>query len=225
MTDYSTIRINSGQHNAGRFIFMSQSKYNVIVFDLGNVLLPFDFNIIYDELNDIEEGLGYKFKNLYTENYYYHQDLETSRISAEEFTNVMVGWLNNKVSRDDFCKIYSGMFSVNQDMVDLLPVLKQKYKLVLLSNTNIIHKEYGWDKYEFLKFFDHLVLSHEVGASKPDSRIYRTVEKLTGENPTDHFFIDDIKEYVDAAVSMGWGGLVFNGYENFINHLHSESIL
>jgi FMN phosphatase YigB (HAD superfamily) len=50
--------------------------------------------------------------------------------------------------------IYSKIFTVNEDVALLLPELKKKYKLILLSNTNEIHREYGWKDYSFLKYFD-----------------------------------------------------------------------
>ena len=35
-------------------------KYSVMVFDLGNVLLPFDYKVILEKLERIQKGLGEK---------------------------------------------------------------------------------------------------------------------------------------------------------------------
>ncbi len=204
---------------------MNSSKYRVIVFDLGNVLIPFDYNIIIDSINKIEPGLGDKFKKLYYENYNFHQELEKNNLTPGEFTSKMLTWLDNKIDAEKFYHIYSNIFTVNEKMISLLPRLKENYKLVLLSNTNFIHQKYGWEKYGFLKHFEKLILSHEVGAAKPEIEIYRAVEKFTNEPSNTHFFTDDIPEYVDAAKSIGWDGVVFTTYENFISSLHEKSII
>jgi len=56
------------------------------------------------------------------------------------------------------------------DVVALLPEIKKNYKLYLVSNTNSIHQKYGYQHYEFLKIFDKLFLSHEVGFVKPEKK-------------------------------------------------------
>ncbi len=129
---------------------------SVIVFDLGNVLIPFDYNRIINRLNNISPGTGDKFYSSYKDSYHVHRLYEKWELSNKEFIGIMLEWAENKISENEFCEIYSDIFSVNEDVVSLLPLLKKNYKLVLLSNTNYIHQKYGWEKYEFLKYFDKL---------------------------------------------------------------------
>jgi len=137
----------------------------------------------------------------------------------------MVKALNNKITADQFCEIYSSVFIENKEITALLPKLKEKYKLVLLSNTNSIHKEYGWKDYDFLKYFDKLILSYEVKAIKPEIEIYKCVENFTKMPPQNHLFIDDIYEYVEAAKSCGWDSIQFMGYENLVEELTTRELL
>ena len=191
----------------------------VCVFDLGNVLIPFDYNRIINNLNRIESGLGEKFYKLYKENYDIHRKFERRELSTEEFIKIMLGWLDGKVSAEQFCRIYGDLFTVNKKMIPLLEKLKKHFKLVLLSNTNYIHQKYGWEKFEFLQLFDKWILSHEVGAIKPEPEIYEAVEKFTGESPEKHFFTDDIREYIEGASKRGWQTLQFENPDQFINHI------
>lgn len=201
-------------------------KYSVIVFDLGNVLIPFDYQIVVNKFNRIKPGLGDKFYKLYQDNYSIHRDFEKGIINKEQFLTIMLEWLEGKVVGKKFCKIYSSLFSVNQDVVGLLPVLKKKkYKLVLLSNTNPLHKKYGYEHLDFLKFFDKLILSYEVNAIKPEKEIYKAVESFTGKPSKEHFLIDDIKKYVVAAKKCGWDGILFTNYQNLIEELKRKKIL
>ena len=204
---------------------MIHLQYSAIVFDLGNVLLPFDYNFAINELNKIEKGLGDKFIEFYNSNYQFHRDFESSKISELSFINKMLEVVGHKIDSDTFCKLFSEIFTLNEDVVSLLSVLKKNYKLFLLSNTNSIHQKYGWRKFEFLKYFDKLILSHEVGAIKPEEKIYKAVENASGYPAKEHFYIDDIQEYVDAAIELGWDAIQFVGYEKLLSDLRIRKIL
>jgi putative hydrolase of the HAD superfamily len=199
--------------------------YSVIVFDLGNVLLPFDYSNPINYFNGLKKGLGDKFTKLYHENYHVHREFESGILSEEQFLRTMLEWVEYTVTGEQFCKIFSDIFTVNQNVVELIPLLKEKYKVVLLSNTNSIHKRYGYGHLDFLKWFDQIFLSHEVSAVKPEEKIYRTVESYTQKKSSEHFFIDDIQEYVDGAKKFGWDGVQFVNYEKLIEDLRNNRIL
>lgn len=201
-----------------------QNSTSVIVFDLGNVLIPFDYNKIIDKLNKIEDGLGLRFYNLYRDNYEIHRKYEKWELSDDEFLDLMMEWIDHKVSREEFCKIYSDLFLVNEETTALLPDLKKNYTLVLLSNTNHIHQKYGWEHYEFLKHFDKLILSHQVGAVKPEEKIYRAVESFTKAPSEEHLFIDDIMKYVEGAKNIGWDSFQFVTHEMLLVDLQQRGI-
>ena len=201
------------------------NKYSVIVFDLGKVLIPFDYTPVTEKFNKLKPNLGDKFKQLYAENYHIHQQFERGDLSQDEFISIMLDWLERTINAEEFCRVFSNIFTVNQDVVNLLPVLKQKYTLVLLSNTNEMHKKYGYGHLEFLQQFDKLIFSHEVRAIKPEEKIYKAVEVFTQKPSNEHFFIDDIPEYVEGAKKCGWGGTQFVGYEKLVEVLKLEGIL
>jgi putative hydrolase of the HAD superfamily len=204
---------------------MQFRKYSAIVFDLGKVLIPFDYTPAINKLNQIESGLGNRFIEFYKSNYHCHRDFERGKISENDFVNNMLEVVNHKLDAETFKKYYADIFSLNEDVISLLPILKKDYKLFLLSNTDSIHQKYGWQKYDFLKYFDELILSHEVGSVKPEEKIYRAVEEASGLPSEKHFYIDDIQEYVDAAINIGWDAVVFEGYNTLIADLHKREII
>lgn len=201
-----------------------ESNISVIVFDLGNVLIPFDYNRIIEKLNKVDVGLGNRFADLYYSNYDVHQKYERWMLSDKEFLKLMMEWTENKISEEEFKIIYSDLFIENKETTALLPKLKKNYKLVLLSNTNFIHQKYGWQQYSFLKNFDKLILSHEVGAIKPEEKIYRAVEEFTQEPSENHIFIDDIKDYIDGAKKLGWKGIQFISHDLLVKELKKCNI-
>lgn len=200
-------------------------KYSVVVFDLGNVLIPFDYNPVIEKLNLLKPNLGNKFKQMYSENYHIHQQFERGELTLNAFVELMLNWLEESISAEEFIKLFSDIFTINNDVVKLLPRIKENYKLVLLSNTNEMHKEYGYGNYVFLNYFDKIILSHEVGAIKPEEKIFRAVEEFTQLPSEQHFFIDDILEYIEGAKKCGWSGTQFVGYEKLVETLKAEQIL
>jgi len=202
-----------------------KNKISVIVFDLGNVLIPFDYNRLIVKMNSIDEGLGNRFGKRYYDNYEVHQKYERWLLNDDEFLKIMLDWTEYKISEEDFKIIYSDLFTENKATTLILPKLKLNYKLLLLSNTNYIHQKYGWEKYEFLKHFNKLILSHEVGAIKPEEKIYRAVEEFTNEPSENHIFIDDISDYVEGAKKLGWSGIQFKSHKQLLEDLKQHNIL
>jgi putative hydrolase of the HAD superfamily len=204
---------------------MSKRKYSAIVFDLGNVLIPFDYSKTIKRINDVEPGLGDKFYEYYKKNYNIHRDFERGKISEEDFITTMLASVDNKIDAETFCDYYSDIFFLNDKVISLLPVLKKNYRLFLLSNTDSIHKKHKWEKYDFLKHFNEIILSFEVGSVKPEVKIYQAVERASGFPSETHFYIDDIQEYVDAAKKIGWDAVRFENYEKLTADLKERNIL
>ncbi len=204
---------------------MTDKKYSAVVFDLGQVLVRFDYKYFVDKVNKIKPGIGEQFIELYKQNYHIHRDFEKGLISEKVFIDQMLEYLDHKIDGETFCRYWSDIFSPNVDVVALLPEIKKNYKLYLVSNTNSIHQKYGYQHYEFLKIFDKLFLSHEVGFVKPEKEIYQAVEKFSGFPSNEHLFIDDILEYVEAAKSIGWDGIQFVGYDDLAKNFQSRRIL
>ena len=204
---------------------MQKRKYSVIVFDLGNVLIPFDYNLLINKLDAVKTGLGKHFVDTYFANYDFHRDFERGNISEEKFIERMLEILDHTIDGETFCNYFSSIFKQNEEVAALLPKLKKNYKLILLSNTNSIHEKYGWEHYDFLENFDDLILSHKIGAVKPEEKIYRAVEISSGSPAEEHIFIDDIEEYVNAAKSFCWDGVHFKGYNFLVEELKLRDII
>lgn len=201
------------------------SKYEVIVFDLGNVLLPFSYTGAIEKINQKKTGLGDKFWKFYLEHYEYHRSFERGDIPVEDFIFEMLKVLEGEVNKEEFCNLYSKVFTENIPITSLLPELKMNYRLVLLSNTNEIHREYGWGEYKFLENFEKLILSHEVNAVKPEAKIYNAVEEFTKVEKGKHIFIDDVKDYVTGAKNAGWDGIQYISPEQLIAEFKEREII
>ena len=111
-------------------------KFSVIVFDLGNVQLPFDYNILIKRLNEVEENLGKKFMDFYMNNYEIHKQYESGKLPEDEFIKIMLNALDNKIDAETFCKMYSEVFSRERRCC----ITSSKTKRKIYSRASIQHK-------------------------------------------------------------------------------------
>lgn len=140
---------------------------------------------------------------------HYHNKLNLGKISVKGFYNYSIKRVKAKnLSRRQFVKIYEAMFTPNKPYQELLRrLLKKSYVLVLLSNTNAIHHRYVRKRFPIMKIFNHEVVSYRLHSKKPGLKIYREAVKKSGCKPEECVYIDDIKEYADAAKRIGIRGI------------------
>jgi len=109
---------------------------------------------------------------------------------------------------DDFrSHNYASVFSLYPRAVPVLQYLKKKYTLALVSNcsigTRLIISSLGIDI-----FFKAIVLSYEVGARKPDKRMYVRALESTDLTSKDCIFIADEISDLEGARDVGLGTLL-----------------
>jgi putative hydrolase of the HAD superfamily len=105
-----------------------------------------------------------------------------------------------------FFRVWADVFTPVPETTQLLKELSGKVQQCLLSNTDAIHFPWIRDRWDFIGYLDHVVVSYEVHARKPDSCIYQEALARTGAQPEDCLFVDDVREYVDAATGLGIHG-------------------
>ena len=200
------------------------AELKTIIFDLGNVIIPFDFRRGYAALEEragipaaeIPERL--RATGLVVE-------LESGRIEPRPFVEAMNGVLGTQLTYEEFAGIWSSIF-FPETLVPYAFVerLKADYRLVLLSNTNAIHFDMVWERYPILRLFDQLVLSHEVKAMKPEPAIYAAAIEAARARPEECFFTDDIPAYVEGARAAGIQAEPFEGFEKLTRDLSSRGV-
>jgi putative hydrolase of the HAD superfamily len=180
-----------------------------VIFDLGRVLIPFDFARGYQAMEglcphdaaEIRRRLG--ATDLV-------ERFETGLVEPADFVTELSTLIDLDVDYPRFCQIWSSIFLPDPLIPDaMLAALHRRYRLVLLSNTNAIHFEMVRETYPLIRHFDGLVLSHEVKAMKPDPRIYRAAIAAAQCEPGECFYTDDIAAYVQGAKEMGIDAVQF----------------
>ena len=96
-------------------------------------------------------------------------------------------------------------FSVLPGVIEVLEALKAHgLPLAVISNNDA--RQYAvFDQIGLRKYFDHLLLSAEVGVAKPDPGIFRQAERLLGFGPEHLLHIGDSpSEDIAGAQAAGW---------------------
>jgi putative hydrolase of the HAD superfamily len=170
-------------------------------FDLGNVLLFFDFTPAYRYLAR-SSPLGVReIRSYFHRRPRLEADVDEGRIGARQLHRKLVRDLRLEgVSYPRFRRTWNAIFKANPPVIRLLRRLRAKgYRLILISNTNRLHYDYVSRKYPFLRLFHRHVLSFRTGVRKPKRRIYREALRHSRAEPRQIVYIDDRRDLVDRA--------------------------
>ena len=199
-------------------------SYKAVIFDLGRVLVNFDFRRGYCALEGLcrytaaEIPVRMQSGDLL-------KRFETGLIEPRDFYAQFCDLLGLNLDYSRFCEIWTSIFTEALLPESLLETLAARYQLVLLSNTNPIHFEMIRGAYPHLRHFHRLVLSYEVKAMKPGPEIYRAAIDAAQCRAEECFFADDILENVEAARQLGIDAVQFESRAQIERELRARGII
>ena len=180
------------------------SQINAVIFDIGNVLLTFDYFIAERAL---VAHTGIDAPPSVEDLHPLRIDHETGRIPREDFVRTVREAFAHDGPEDHFMKIWTRIFQVNTPMVEWARSLHGKTPLYLLSNIGCIHHDHILEEYHFFgTLFDDGVYSYKAGVMKPETRIFELAQKQFGVDPSTTLYIDDLEENVRGAEFIGFIG-------------------
>jgi len=176
------------------------SKYEVILFDLGGVLI---------ELSGI--STMEKWTNWRTEKFWRRwlasptvRSFESGQIPEDEFADNMVQEFSLPIQPDEFLTFFAswpkGAFP---GTTELLKKLSPSFHLGCLSNTNVLHWESMVNGMNLVQHLDFCFPSHVTGRLKPDREAFEYVVEQIGIPAKRVLFIDDNQINVEGAKAVG----------------------
>ncbi|WP_321997737.1 HAD family phosphatase [Draconibacterium orientale] len=186
------------------------SNIKNIIFDLGRVLLNLDFDASIKAFQQLgSDGEVLDHKNAYADPIFYK--LEIGKITPAEFRSGIRKLLQNEqLTNEQIDKAWYAMIrDIPEHRVKKVQELSKNYNLYLFSNTNQIHidrlltefkTQHGID---FPSLFKTVYYSHEIHDRKPEVSAYKKVIALSGVNPEETLFIDDLENNIVAAQKAG----------------------
>jgi len=197
--------------------------HKTVIFDLGKVLIHFDFAPGYRALAEVcpyaaaeiprriaSTGLAERF--------------ETGLIGPTDFYGELRLALDLRLDYQGFLPIWNGIFDDVLIPESMLEGLAARYRLLLLSNTNVTHFEGIRERYPVLRHFHDMVLSYEVHAMKPRPEIYLAAIERAGCLPEECFYTDDIPAFVEAARAAGMDAVQFEDAAQLARELKARGI-
>jgi epoxide hydrolase-like predicted phosphatase len=178
-----------------------------LVFDIGNVLVAFDWQIFHRRLRA-------DYPNLPTEAEKQFRELivriESGEMTGESFTEQAVRAIGFREDQRTFLSIWNGIFSSNIPMERTILALKERFPLFLLSNTSDLHLAYLMQNWNVLQHFQDGVYSFRAKCAKPDRRIFEIAIKQFGLRPEKTIYIDDLPANVESAFNLGFRAIRYD---------------
>ena len=197
--------------------------HKAIIFDLGRVLVNFDFKRGYRALEGLCPYPAAEIPGRLASCGLVEQ-FETGLIEPRDFVAQFSAVLDLDIDYDHFCRIWGSIFTETLVPESLLAGLAARYRLLLLSNTNAIHFEMLRASHPMLRHFHELVLSYEVKAMKPQPEIYQAAITRARCRPEECFYTDDIAAYVTAARGQGIDAVQFESAAQIEGELKARGI-
>jgi putative hydrolase of the HAD superfamily len=181
-----------------------------IIFDLGGVLL--DISVAKTRDAFIQSGV-LNFDDYFQQAHSnaLFTDLEKGLITPDEFCNLFRADTGVDLSDEVIKANWNALLGTfRTSSINLLPALKENYKLFLFSNTNLIHYEafissfvsqYGHDG--FNNYFDRAYYSHNMNQRKPDPASFLYIVNENNLLPQETLFVDDSYVNIEGAQKAG----------------------
>src|SRR5512146_1448034 len=189
-----------------------------VFFDLGGVLVRTEFQAPRQQLAD-RLGMDYDDLNRIVFDSETGIQATVGEISSEEHWAFVLQRLKRSASELDAIReaFFAGDI-VDRTLLEYIRSLRGKYKTGLISNAwsdlrNFILRE------KFEDAFDALIISAEVGAAKPDPKIFQIALEQFGVSPKEAVFVDDFAKNIAGCEKVGMKGIHFKDLETTLQQL------
>jgi glucose-1-phosphatase len=188
---------------------------DALIFDIGNVLVPFDWRPAERRLR--ERCMNFAGEPV-AEFREYIRRLDLGELTGKEFSSItmpLIGFLGDET---EFVAIWNSIFNANPTMERAIENLKGRYPLFLISNISDLHLGYLTQNYDVLGHFADGVYSFRTRCAKPDRKIFEIAVDQFGVNPATTAFVDDLAVNVLSALDVGLKAIQYD----FKNHAAFE---
>lgn len=181
-----------------------------LMFDVGNVLVDLDFNLLTARFKQLAQRDFRAELNIDSADSLFSR-FDRGEISATAFCEGLQPYLIPGTTHQQIADAWNALITgFPPEKFALLRPLREHYRVIALSNINTLHvafiDQHLMEAYQcnLRDFFDYAYYSFEMGARKPEVRIYEMVLQQEGCSAENIFFIDDLKANIEAAQLQGF---------------------
>ena len=189
------------------------AKIRTVVFDIGGVLIDWNPRHLFRKVFESGEEMEWFLANVCTYEWNVQQD-------GGKLFSVATAELQEKFPEyRDKIALYYGRWEemLNGEISGTVEIFRRLKSagMPLYALSNWSHEAFpvAYNRYDFMKLFDGLVVSGYEKLLKPDHAIYRVLMKRYNVNPAESVYIDDNKPNADAAAELGFNAIHFTSPE------------
>jgi putative hydrolase of the HAD superfamily len=197
---------------------------HAILFDFGNVIAFFDH---YRAIGRFETRTNLASDVMFRAIYQgeLEHEFESGRLTPERFVTEVIDRIGYQHCADRFVGEFVDIFTPNPSVLELIPRLKPRYKIVLASNTNALHSAHFKVQYaDALRHFDALGMSFQAGVRKPEAGFYHYCATLLNTPASECLFIDDIEKNVAGAKAVGMSTILYSPEIDLVARLAEHGV-
>ena len=205
----------------------SKERIKAILFDLDDTLVnsrQAEFNAIcefkklYNEFKQVENNeFSKQWSRITTERYekYFRGEISFEKLRIERMkglfnyykTTISDGEAEEKYKQ--YQEIYEKNWNLFDDAEEVLNNLHTKYRLAIISNGDTVQQRKKIEYTGLNKYFLEIVISSEVGVSKPDRRIFELTCERMNVKPEECIMIGDkfsvdVEGGINAGITSIW---------------------
>lgn len=183
---------------------------STVVFDLGAVLIDWDPRYVYRDLFPDDEPGMEAFLADVTSGTWNHQ-MDAGKPWADAIAELVALHPDRRELIEAYWTRWSEM--LHGDIPGTVAILRELrdagVRLFALTNWSAETFPVARERFDFLGWFEGIVVSGEEGIAKPDPEIYQTLLDRYAVEAGSAVFVDDRAINVEAAAALGLRGIVF----------------
>jgi len=203
-------------------------KINTIIFDLGGVLIDWNPKYLYRKIFDTEEEVNYFLQHIATSDWNEEQDAGRSFTDA---THELLQKFPEEKWREAILAFYGRWTEMLKGQIDgTVDILKKfvedpNYRVLALTNWSRESWPIALDMFDFLHWFEGVLVSGQEGIRKPAPEFYQLMMDRYQIDKTTSIFIDDNQRNVNASNEFGLKAILFENPSLLASQLKMLNLL
>jgi 2-haloacid dehalogenase len=203
----------------------SASACQVVVFDLGGVLIDWNPRHLYRKLIEDEAIIEWFLAEVCHTAWNEEQDrgrsfaaaIEEAAARHPEYRPLIEAYFER------WAEMMAGEI---EGSVAILEELKSAgYELHALTNWSAETFPHARERFTFLEWFESILVSADVSLIKPDPAIFQLLLERIGRTPAECIYIDDNPKNVASAAALGFDAIAFRSAAQLRAELEGRGLL